>query len=219
MLLAARDEDGSRMTDGQLRDEVLTLFLAGHETTAVTLTWTLYLLSQHREAEAKLQDELKTALGGRRPQVEDLRRLPYTERIVKESMRLYPPAYVLGREALNDFKIGGFDIPARTQILMSPWVIHRDRRFYAEPERFNPDRWTEDFGKQLPRFAYFPFGGGPRQCIGNSFAMMEAELVLATLAQRFRLQFPPGEKMTPSPTFTLRPSTKAQFQIVKREER
>jgi cytochrome P450 len=215
MLLAAQDEDGSRMTDQQLRDEVLTLFLAGHETTAVTLTWTLYLLSLHPEAEARLHDELKAALGGRRPEVQDMRHLPLTERVVKESMRLYPPAYVIGREALSDFKIGGFDIPAGSQVLMSPWVIHRDPRFYTEPEQFNPDRWTEDFAKDLPRYAYFPFGGGPRQCIGNAFAMMEAVLVLATIAQRFRLQFPPGETITPSPTFTLRPETKTRFQIIK----
>ncbi|HLY61431.1 MAG TPA: cytochrome P450 [Terriglobia bacterium] len=216
MLLAARDEDGSRMTDEQLRDEVLTLFLAGHETTAVALTWTLYLLSLHPESEARLLDELDNAFEGRPPEVQDMPRLSYTERVVKESMRLYPPAYVLGREALTNFKIGGFDIPARTQVLMSPWVIQRDPRFYADPERFNPDRWTDDFVRQLPRFAYFPFGGGPRQCIGNSFAMMEVELVLATIAQRFRLQFPAGEKMTPSPTFTLRPNTKARFHAVER---
>lgn len=216
MLLAARDEDGSRMTNKQLRDEVLTLFLAGHETTAVALTWTLYLLSLHPDLETKLSEELTTALDGRRPKAQDMGRMPFTERVVKESLRLFPPAFLVGREALNDFKIGGFDIPARSQVLMSPWVIHRDSRFYSEPERFNPDRWTDNFMQQLPRFAYFPFGGGPRQCIGNSFAQMEVVLVLATITQRFRLQFPAGEKMTPSPTFTLRPNTKSPFQIIER---
>jgi cytochrome P450 len=216
MLLAARDEDGSRMTDEQLLDEILTLFLAGHETTAVSLTWTPYLLSLHTDIEARLHSEMKNTLGGRALDLQDMRLLPYTERVVKESMRLYPPAFVIGRQALDDFKIGGFDVPARTQVLMSPWVIHREPRFYAKPDRFNPDRWTEDCMKHLPRYACLPFGGGPRQCIGNSMAMMEAVLVLATIAQRFQLRFPPGEKITPSSTFTLRPSTNTHFQIIQR---
>ncbi len=216
MLLAAQDEDGSRMTDGQLRDEVLTLYLAGHETTAVTLTWTLYLLSTHPDVEAKLQDELRGILGGRSPQVQDLRQLPYAERVIKESMRLFPPAYVVGREALNDFRIGGYDIPAGTQVLVSQWVIHRDPRFFQEPERFNPDRWTEEFVRQLPKYAYFPFGGGPRLCIGNSFAMMEAVLVLATIAQRFRVVFPAGQTLEPNPAFTLRPRTSPVVELKKR---
>jgi cytochrome P450 len=210
MLLAAQDEEGNRMTDAQLRDEALTLYLAGHETTAVTLTWTLYLLSTHPEVEAKLLEELHRVLGERPPAVGDLRQLPYTERVVKESMRLFPPAYVVGREALNDFTLAGYKIPAGTQVLMSQWVIQRDPRFFAEPERFNPDRWTEEFIRKLPKYAYFPFGGGPRQCVGNAFAMMEAVLVLATIAQRFRVLFPAGKVLEPNPTFTLRPKTSPQ---------
>ena len=216
MLLAAQDEDGGRMTDEQLRDEVLTLYLAGHETTAVTLTWMLYLLSSHPDVEARLWDELQSVLGGRVPEVHDLRHLVYAERIVKESMRLFPPAYVVGREALTDFKIGGYDIEAGTQVLMSQWVIQRDPRFFPDPDRFNPDRWTEEFSRQLPKYAYFPFGGGPRQCIGNSFAMMEAVLLLGTIAQRFRVAFPAGQTLEPNPTFTLRPKTSPRVELRKR---
>jgi cytochrome P450 len=199
-----------------LRDEVLTLYLAGHETTAVTLTWMLYLLSSHPDVETKLLNELQSVLGGRAPEVHELRQLVYAERVVKESMRLYPPAYVVGREALSDFKIGGYDIAAGTQVLMSQWVIQRDPRFFADPEQFNPDRWTEDFAKQLPKYAYFPFGGGPRQCVGNSFAMMEAVLVLATIAQRFRVMFPASKVLEPNPTFTLRPKTSTHVDLRKR---
>ncbi len=216
LLLDAQDDEGRRMTDVQLRDEVLTLYLAGHETTAVTLTWMLYLLSSHPEVEAKLMNELKSVLRGHTPEVQDLRQLVYTDRIVKESMRLYPPAYVVGREALKDFKIGGYEIAAGTQVLMSQWVIQRDPRFFPDPGGFNPDRWTEEFTRQLPKYAYFPFGGGPRQCVGNSFAMMEAVLVLATIAQRFHVTFPPGRVLEPNPTFTLRPKTCPRVELRKR---
>jgi cytochrome P450 len=205
MLLQAQDEDGSQMSDQQLRDEAVTLFLAGHETTALVLSWTWYLLSQHPDLEAKLHGELKRVLGDRTPNVNDLPQLVYTERIIMESMRLYPPAYVIGREAVRDCKIDGYDIPAHTTVFVSPWVVHHDERYFRNPEQFDPDRWANDFAKKLPRFAYFPFGGGPRLCIGNSFAIMEANLLLATIAQRFRLELVPEHPVVLHPSITLRP--------------
>ncbi|HEY0304975.1 MAG TPA: cytochrome P450, partial [Longimicrobiales bacterium] len=177
MLMQARDEDGNQMNDGQLRDEAVTLLLAGHETTALALSWTWYLLSLHPEADAKLYDELRSVLNGRSPTPADMRALPYTERVIQESMRLFPPAYGFGREAVADCQIGGYDVPAGTTIFMSPWLMHHDPRWFAEPQRFDPDRWSDGLAERLPRHAYLPFGGGPRICIGNTFAMMEAVLL------------------------------------------
>lgn len=205
MLLQAKDEAGASMSDQQLRDEVITLFLAGHETTALVLSWTWYLLGQHAEMEAKLHAELQTALGGRRPTMADIPRLPYTEMVIKEAMRLYPPGWGVGREALKDCEIGGYRVPAGAQIFMFQWVVHRDDRFFEQAGEFRPERWAGDSVKQLPRFAYFPFGGGPRVCIGSAFAMMEAVLLVATIAQRFRLKVAPDYVVTPLPTITLRP--------------
>jgi cytochrome P450 len=205
MLIAARDEDGSGMTDRQLRDEILTFLLAGHETTAVSLSWTWYLLSEHPEIGEKLRQELSQVLGGRTPQLEDLPRLPFTERVVKESMRLYPPAWSLARTTIKELELSGYPIPAGSNVVMSPWIMHRDPRFFEQPEKFNPDRWTTEASQLLPRFAYFPFGGGPRLCIGASFAMMEAALLTATIAQRFQLCLLPGHPVTTLPSITLRP--------------
>ncbi len=205
LLLAARDEEGSRMTDRQVRDEAMTLFLAGHETTALALSWTWYLLAQHPEVEAKLAAEVQQVIGERDPTVDDLPRLKYAEMVALESMRLYPPAYVVGREAIVDCDIAGYHIPRGTTVLMSQWVVHRDPQYFADAERFRPERWGEDAIKALPKFAYFPFGGGPRLCIGNTFAMMELVLVVAVLAQRFRFRLQPGAEVMPQPTFTLRP--------------
>ncbi|HEU4325528.1 MAG TPA: cytochrome P450 [Roseiflexaceae bacterium] len=206
MLLHARDEDGSRMNDRQLRDELITLFLAGHETTALALSWTWYLLAQHPEAEARLHQELDRVLGGRAPTMADLPELRYTELVLRESMRLYPPAWILsGRVASRDTELGGFQIPAGSVMSVSQWVVHRDPRFFPQAERFLPERWGGDLEKQLPRFAYFPFGGGPRLCIGQAFAMMEATLILAAVAQRFRLALVPGQRVVPQPSITLRP--------------
>jgi cytochrome P450 len=204
MLLQAEDQDGSHMTDRQLRDEVMTFLLAGHETTALSLSWIWYLLSQHPEVEQKLQWELGQILGGRVPKVEDLPRLRYTEKVVKEAMRLYPPAWGLGRTALKDCEIGGYHVPAGANVVMSQWIMHRDPRFYSRPEEFCPDRWSAD-NQVIPKFAYFPFGGGPRLCIGAAFAMMEATLLLATIARRFQLQLVPGHPVVPTPSITLRP--------------
>jgi cytochrome P450 len=206
LLLHARDEvDRTQMTDQQLRDEAMTLFLAGHETTALALSWTWYLLASHATAEERLADEVSAVLGGRLPMVEDLPRLRFTEQVVLESMRLYPPAYTLGREALADCEIAGYLIPRRTTALMSQWVVHRDKRFFEEPDEFHPERWAGDFAQRLPKYAYFPFGGGPRLCIGNTFAMMEMVLALATISQRYRFTLVPGQEVIPWPTFTLRP--------------
>jgi cytochrome P450 len=205
MLLAARDEDGSQMSDRQLRDEVMTLFLAGHETTALTLAWSWYLLGTHPEAERKFHAELDEVLGGRAATAADLPRLKFTEQIAKESMRLYPPAYGLGREAIDDCEIGGYLVPAGTQVFMFQWATHRDSRFYDEPLSFCPERWTEDFIERLPKYAYFPFGGGPRVCIGASFAMMEIILCLATIGQKWRLELVPDHPVSISPAMSLRP--------------
>jgi cytochrome P450 len=208
MLMEARDEDtGEGMSDAQLRDEVMTLFLAGHETTAVALTWTWYLLTQHPEAEARLREEVARVLGDRLPTAADLPRLQYTTRVLEESMRLYPPAWALGREALAPDVIGGEPVPARPTFLvvMLPYVLHRNPRYWPDPERFDPDRFTPERSQGRPRHAYLPFGAGQRQCIGNTFAMMEGTLTLAMMAQRFRLRLVPGQRVELEPLVTLRP--------------
>jgi cytochrome P450 len=205
MLMAARDEDGGAMTDEQLRDEVITLFLAGHETTALALSWTWFLLAQHPEKEAKLHAELDRVLGGRAPTVEDLPHLSYAGMVFHESMRLYPPAYAFGREAVEDCEIGGFHIARGTTLFISPWVAHRDERFFERPEEFEPERWEGNLMKRLPKLAYLPFGGGPRVCIGNSFATMEATLLLATIARKFKLRLAADQAVAPFPSITLRP--------------
>jgi cytochrome P450 len=205
MLVDAKDESGQAMSDQQVRDEAITLFLAGHETTAIALSWTMYLLSQHRDVAEKLHAELDAVLQGRPPAPEDMRRLEYTERVVLESMRLYPPAYGFGREALADCEIAGYRVKAGSTVHMFPWLVHRDARWYSDPLRFNPDRWQNDFAKTLPAFAYMPFGGGPRRCIGNSFAMMEAVLLTAAIARRFELRLAEGHPVEPFASITLRP--------------
>jgi len=215
-LLAAHDEDGSQMSDRQLRDEVMTLFLAGHETTALTLSWAWYLLARSPDIEKKFHTELDEVLGSRSPAVSDMARLKYTEMIAKESMRLYPPAYGVGREAIQEFELGGYRVPAKSQLFMFQWVTQRDPRFFTEPERFYPDRWTEDFNNTLPKYAYFPFGGGPRACIGNYFAMMEIVLLLATIGQRFRFSLLPEHPVTLMPAMSLRPKDGIRVRIEKR---
>ncbi len=215
MLLQAQDEDGSQMTDAQLRDEVMTIFLAGHETTALALSWTWYLLATHPEVEKKFHDELADVLGGKTPTVADMPRLPYTEMIAKETMRLYPPAYAVGREALEDTEIGGFRIPRKSQLFAFQWVTHRDERYFENPEAYEPERWTPERADKIPKYAYFPFGGGPRQCIGNYFAMMEIVLLLATIGQRFRFSMVPDYKVEVLPVLSLRP--KSGIQVVVNE--
>ena len=205
MLMQARDEDGSQMSDKQLRDEVLTFLLAGHETTALALTWTWYLLGQHPNMENSLHEELDHVLTGRAPGFSDMQKLPYTERVIRESMRLYPPAWSLARTVISDFELRGYKIPAGANVVMSQWIMHRHPAYFRDPEKFDPDRWLTDAAQKLPRFVYFPFGGGPRQCIGAAFATMEATILLATIAQQFRFRCVPGQLAVPTPSFTLRP--------------
>jgi len=207
MLLLAQDTegDGTGMSDAQLRDEALTIFLAGHETTANALTWTWYLLSQNPEAEARLHAELSSALGGRRPTFDDLPNLPYTRMVLSESMRLYPPAWAIGRRALKSFLAREYEIPAGSVVLMSQYIMHRDERFFPDPERFDPERWTAEAQAQRPKFSYFPFGGGARVCIGEQFAWMEGILLLATIAQQWQMRLVPGHPVDLQPLITLRP--------------
>ncbi|MBV9230063.1 MAG: cytochrome P450, partial [Chloroflexi bacterium] len=206
MLLEARDEEtGQGMNNRQLRDEVLTLMLAGHETTAMTLSWTCYLLSQHPDVEQKLREELDTVLAGHLPTVEHLANLSYNRMVIEEAMRLYPPAWALTRNTIADDTIAGYHIPKGSMILLCPYTTHRHPTFWENPEVFDPERFTPERSANRPRYAYFPFGGGPRQCIGNGFAMMEAQLILATVLQRYRLRLVPDTLVEPEPLITLRP--------------
>jgi len=207
MLLLAQDEegDGGSMTDVQLRDEAMTLFVAGHETTANALTWTWYLLSQHADIESRLHAEIGDVLAGKVPTVDDVARLRYTEMVLADSMRLYPPAWTLGRRVLTDYKVGGYVIPADSIVLMSPWVMHHDSRYFPDPFKFDPERWTIEAKESRPKFSYFPFGGGPRVCIGEQFAWMEGVLLIATIAQKWRLRLAEGHRVDTKPMITLRP--------------
>jgi cytochrome P450 len=205
MLLTARDgQDGATMTDRQVRDEALTIFLAGHETTAVALMWTLYLLSLHPEVRDRLQAEVDTVLGGRAATFEDYAGLSYARNVLTEAMRLYPPAWIIGRRAVEDVEIGGYRMRRNDIALISSWVTHRDPRFYGDPEAFVPGRWEATPVESLPRFAYYPFGGGNRVCIGEPFAWLEGVLALATIAQRWRLTLVPGTPVATMPSVTLR---------------
>ena len=205
MLMQATDTDGdgTGMSDEQLRDEALTLFLAGHETTANALSWTWYLLSQHPDVAARLHEEVDAL--GHEPAFADLPTLSFARRIVSESIRLYPPAYAIGRRALEPYSFAGFTVPARTIVLVSTYLQHRDPRWWAEPDRFDPDRWTPEATAARPKFSYFPFGAGTRVCIGEQFAWSEAVLVLATLAQRWKPEMVPGHPVVLQPRITLRP--------------
>ncbi|HUH12031.1 MAG TPA: cytochrome P450 [Longimicrobiales bacterium] len=209
MLMSARDEDGRPMSHKQLRDEAVTLFLAGHETTALALSWAWWLLARHPDAEARLHRELDDVLGSgpgaRTPTVADLPRLPFADAVISEAMRLYPPAWTVGREATEDVDVGPYRLPRGTTVYLSPWVMHRHPRWWSEPEAFRPERWLGDGVRGLPRFVYMPFGGGPRICIGNRFAQMEAVLVLATVASRWRLEWRRERPVVPFAGITLRP--------------
>jgi cytochrome P450 len=206
MLLLAQDEegDGGGMTDKQVRDEALTLFLAGHETTANALTWMWYLLSQNPECEAKLHQELDTVVGGRVPQMADLPQLRYTEMVFAEAMRLYPPAWAIGRMSKSEFELGGVHVPAKSICILSPYVMQRDPRWFPDPERFDPERWTPEARESRPKFSYFPFGGGARVCIGERFAWMEGTLAIAAIAEKWKLRLSPGQRVEPLPLITLR---------------
>lgn len=205
-LLSAQDDDGTRMTDRQLRDEAMTLYLAGHETTALTLSWSWYLLSQHPEAEAKLVDEWRAVLGGRTPTADDVANLPYTEAVITEAMRVYPPVYLIGREATTDLELGGYRVRKGYTVFISQWVSHRDPRYFPDPEAFRPERWLDGLAKRIPKYAYYPFGGGPRVCIGNTFALMEAAIILAAVGQKFRFTYTGDNPPALSPQITLLPA-------------
>jgi cytochrome P450 len=206
MLLMAQDEDdGTGMTDEQVRDEVMTIFLAGHETTATALTWVWYLLSQHPEVETRLHDELDRVLGDRAPGLADLPQLKYVEMVVKETMRLYPPAWNFGRQPVENIEIGGYTIRKGSTVFISPYVMHHHPRYFEDPETFDPERFSPENEARITKFSYIPFGAGPRVCIGNSFAMMEAQLILATMAQRCRLSLLPGQEVALEALVTLRP--------------
>jgi cytochrome P450 len=218
MLMAARDEEtGERMDDAQLRDEVMTLLLAGHETTATALSWTFHLLDQHPEVEATLHAEVDAALGGRTPTVADLPRLRYVGCVVEEAMRLFPPIWAIPRVPREDDVVDGFRIPQGEILILVPYVTHRHPDFWPEAERFDPTRFLPERAKERPRWAYLPFGGGQRQCVGNSFAMMEAQLVLAMVAQRFRLRGVPGVPVVPEASVTLRPRGSLPMVATRRE--
>ncbi len=216
MLLHARDEDGSRMSDRQLRDECMTLFLAGHETTALNLSWTWLLLSQHPHVDAKLARELDEVLGDRPATMADVPNLRYASHVIAESLRMYPPAWSMGREARDDLEVGGYPVPRGGQVWFCPWAIQRDERWFTAPDEFRPERWDGDLAKRLHRYAYFPFGGGPRFCIGQAFAQMEAVLLLATLARAFRVHVLPTPRPIPEPSVTLRPKNGLRVRLQRR---
>jgi cytochrome P450 len=204
-LVHARDEDGEAMSDRQLIDEAVTMLMAGHETTALALTYALYLLSEHPAALARARAEVEEQLAGAPATLADVPKLRFIDAVIRETLRLYPPAYAIGREVAQPIELGGFEIPRRAQLYMAQCVVHRDPRYFADPNDFKPERWFDPKVEQLPRFAYFPFGGGPRVCIGNHFALLEATLVLTTLLQTVELQTVPGFQFGVEPSITLRP--------------
>jgi cytochrome P450 len=205
ILLHAQDEDGSHMNDRQLRDETITLFLAGHETTANTLSWTWWLLAQNPAVEKKFHEELDGVLSERVPTLNDLPKLTYLSHVLTESLRLYPPAWGMARLAAEEHEIAGYPVRVGYGVAFAQWVVQRDARWFDAPLEFRPGRWESGLAKQLPRFAYFPFGGGPRQCIGNAFALMEASVVLATVGRKYRFSLVPEHQVTPLASITLRP--------------
>lgn len=221
MLLAAGDDEGPEaggaITEQQIRDETTTLFLAGHETTALALTWALYLLSQNEGAEAQLQAEVDRVLGDRLPVSSDLPHLEFTRRVVSESLRLYPPAWTMGRKVAADLLVGGYVVPAGSTVLLSQYVIHHDPRWYPEPYRFDPDRWEPTAVATRPKHSFFPFGAGPRMCIGEDFAWMEGILVLATIARRWRFRLVPGQRIELAPRITLRPKQGVRMRVERRD--
>lgn len=204
LLMAVMDEDGTHMTPQQLHDEAMTLFIAGHETTAQMLAWTWFALSRNPTADARLHQELSDVLGGRPLDATDLPKLPYLQAVMSEVLRLYPPAYIMARETVETCELGGYVFGPDTTIIFSQWVMHRDPRYYDDPEAFRPERWLDGLANRLPPGAYFPFGAGPRRCIGEGFALLEAATVIATLAQRFRFNLVPGHPVVAEPLVTLR---------------
>ena len=211
--MLAASPDRSPASEKSLRDQVITIFLAGYETVANALAWTWYLLSQNPDCERRFHEEIDRELLGRLPAYEDLPRLRYVEMVMAESMRLYPPAWAMGRYALDDFQLGDFFLPAKTTVLMSQFITHRDPRFFPDPLRFDPERFTPEAKARRAKFTYFPFGAGFRQCIGESFAWMEGVLLLATLGQQWKLKLVPDHRVEPEPLITLRPKYGMRMQL------
>lgn len=216
-LLHAKDEHGNPISDRQIRDEAMTLIAAGFDNNALALSYCMYLLAQHPAVESKLVNELDTVLGGRAVTMDDLPHLPYLQSVIKETLRLYSPVPSLVRQSLEKFSIGGYEFPAGTSFVMRPWMMHRDPRYYDAPLEFRPERWTPEFERQLPKYAYFPFGGGSRICIGGEFAKAEAALILATIAQKFRVSLVPGFKLELLPCINLQPKRGIQVVIEERQ--
>lgn len=214
MLMDARDEEnGQGLSDGQLRDEVMTMFLAGHETTANALSWMLYLLSKHPAVDRKLHAELQEVLGGREPTMADLPKLRYTTMVIEESLRLYPPAWIFSRQAVGADVVAGYGVAPGTIVAVSPYVLHRSTAYWENPEGFDPERFTDDKKAERPKHAYLPFGAGPRSCIGNHFALMEMQIALAMIASRYRAELVPGHTVEPEPLITLRPRYGLQMRL------
>lgn len=216
LLMGAMDADGTQMTRQQLHDETMTLFVAGHETTAQMLTWTWYALSQNPAVEARLQEELDGRLGVHPIEPSDLPKLPYLQAVMNEVLRLYPPAYIMAREVISPCEIAGYTLRPKSTVVFSQWVMQRDPRYYDDPEAFRPERWLDGLADRLPPGAYFPFGGGPRRCIGEGFALQEAAIVIATLARRFRFRLAPSDPVVPEPLVTLRPRHGIQMTLHRR---
>ncbi len=216
VLLRAQAEDGSRMTDTQVRDEAVTLFAAGHETTATALAWCFYVLARYPAVYDRLQAEVDTVLQGRTPAAADLPQLPYTLQVFKETMRLYPPAYIISRMSLHDVDVAGYHVEQGRTVLMSPYTLHRRADYFPDPLRFDPERFTPENEKRIPRYAYLPFGAGPRICIGNHFALMEGQLLLAALAQRVRFRLASPERVAADPKITLRQRGGARLIVERR---
>jgi cytochrome P450 len=216
MLLAARDENGAPMDRRQIHDEAMTIFLAGHETTAIALSWTWYLLALHGDVEAKVYDEVRRVLGDRDPVPDDLSSLTYLRDVIAESMRLYPPVWNIVRRALRETTLGSWTIPKDANVMASPLVTHRNRELWQQPRAFRPERWRNGEMSRLPKFAYFPFGGGNRVCIGETFAWTEATLVLATIARRMRLELVDRSPIPIEPMVTLRPGRPVLMRVKRR---
>ncbi len=218
MLLLARDESGEGMPDRQVRDEVMTIFIAGHETTAVALSWLWYLLARHPEIQRKLVDEVDRVVGNHHPKIADLKQMPHTEMAVKEALRLYPPVWFYARDPITEMNIGGYCIPRTARLYLAPYAIQRDPRYFNAPNQFIPERWGDRNAAGIPKYAYFPFSSGPRICVGNTFAMLEARLVVATILQHVRMTLIEGQEIVPAPQLTLRSKNGIKIHILHRNE-
>lgn len=213
ILLQVRDEAGKRMSDRQVRDEVVTVFLAGHETTASTLQWIFALLAQHPDVRARVEEEVVQVLQGEVPTAENVRGLTYLEAVIKEVMRLYPPIFMFSRVVAQDTRLGEYELKAGTDVILTPYATHHDPTLFPDPERFDPERFLGEAGRQIDKFAWYPFGGGPRICVGNAFAMMEMLIIVSRVVQKFRLELAPGQQVVPQPGATLRPRGPLRMRI------